>query len=84
MDLLTKNRLIVYFHFYRELVTMEISRWARKGCILLTSIRHGGSIKVILTDDLEGRGVKGEVLSVKRGFARNYLIPRQLAGMHHI
>ena len=60
---------------------MEISRWARKGCILLTSIRHGGSIKVILTDDLQGRGVKGEVLSVKRGFARNYLIPRQLAGI---
>lgn len=33
-------------------------------------------MKVILTQDVERVGKKGEVVSVKDGFARNYLIPR--------
>lgn len=36
-------------------------------------------MKVILTQDIERIGKKGEVITVKDGFARNYLIPRQLA-----
>ncbi|MBW6514215.1 MAG: 50S ribosomal protein L9 [Candidatus Syntrophosphaera sp.] len=36
-------------------------------------------MKVILLNNLEKVGKKGEVVSVKRGFARNYLIPRNLA-----
>lgn len=36
-------------------------------------------MKVVLIKDLEGYGVFGEVISVKDGFARNYLIPRGIA-----
>jgi large subunit ribosomal protein L9 len=34
---------------------------------------------VILLQDVEHVGLKGDVVDVKRGFARNYLLPRQLA-----
>ena len=34
---------------------------------------------VILLDDLKGVGQKGATISVKPGFARNYLLPRRLA-----
>jgi len=36
-------------------------------------------MKVILIRDVEGLGERGSVVSVARGFARNYLIPRNLA-----
>ncbi|MCS7307321.1 MAG: 50S ribosomal protein L9 [Aquificaceae bacterium] len=36
-------------------------------------------MKVVLVKDLEGYGVFGDVVSVKDGFARNYLIPRGIA-----
>ncbi|MCP4632578.1 MAG: 50S ribosomal protein L9 [candidate division Zixibacteria bacterium] len=36
-------------------------------------------MKIILRDDLESLGEVGEVVSVKDGYARNYLIPRNLA-----
>lgn len=36
-------------------------------------------MKVILLDHIEKLGRKGEIVSVKRGFARNYLIPRGYA-----
>ena len=36
-------------------------------------------MKVILTENIEKVGVKGDVVNVKRGFARNYLIPRDFA-----
>jgi large subunit ribosomal protein L9 len=36
-------------------------------------------MEVILTSDVEKLGLKGEVVDVKRGFARNYLLPRRLA-----
>lgn len=36
-------------------------------------------MKVILLNHIEKLGRKGEVVSVKRGFARNYLVPRKLA-----
>ncbi len=34
---------------------------------------------VILIEDLEGLGAKGSLVSVKPGYARNYLLPRRLA-----
>jgi len=34
---------------------------------------------VILLEDLKGVGAKGATVSVKPGFARNYLLPRRLA-----
>eukprot|EP00173_Palmaria_palmata_P001893 Plantae.Rhodophyta-Palmaria_palmata.ctg21306.p1 GENE.Plantae.Rhodophyta-Palmaria_palmata.ctg21306~~Plantae.Rhodophyta-Palmaria_palmata.ctg21306.p1 ORF type:complete len:175 (-),score=33.33 Plantae.Rhodophyta-Palmaria_palmata.ctg21306:22-546(-) len=37
------------------------------------------TVQVILTDDLTGVGSKGEELAVKKGFARNFLFPKQLA-----
>ncbi len=36
-------------------------------------------MKVILLEELEGHGSFGETITVKDGFANNYLIPRRLA-----
>lgn len=36
-------------------------------------------MKVILTQDVRGQGKKGELLEVSDGYARNYLLPRNLA-----
>jgi large subunit ribosomal protein L9 len=36
-------------------------------------------MKVILTQNIDKVGSKGEVINVKRGFARNYLVPRNSA-----
>ncbi len=36
-------------------------------------------MKVILLENIEKMGNKGEVVNVKRGFARNYLVPRGYA-----
>ena len=36
-------------------------------------------MKVILTDDHDTLGLKGDVVDVKPGYGRNFLIPRQLA-----
>ncbi|MGI8973182.1 MAG: 50S ribosomal protein L9 [Gaiella sp.] len=36
-------------------------------------------MQLILLSDVEKLGLKGEVVEVKRGFARNYLLPRRLA-----
>lgn len=36
-------------------------------------------MKVILTDEVYGLGGRGEIVTVKDGYARNYLLPKQLA-----
>src|SRR6266545_2992531 len=36
-------------------------------------------MQVILLKDVEKVGLRGEVVDVARGYARNYLIPRKLA-----
>lgn len=36
-------------------------------------------MKVILRDDISNLGKLGEIVEVKEGYARNYLLPRQLA-----
>ncbi len=36
-------------------------------------------MKVILTTDVKGRGKEGDVIEVARGFAANYLLPREMA-----
>ncbi|MGB4440673.1 MAG: 50S ribosomal protein L9 [Coriobacteriia bacterium] len=38
-------------------------------------------MKVILTTDVKGRGKEGDVIEVARGFAANYLLPREMAIM---
>ncbi len=36
-------------------------------------------MKVILTEDVQGTGKKGQVLEVRDGFGRNFLLPRHFA-----
>jgi large subunit ribosomal protein L9 len=36
-------------------------------------------MQIILQEDVEKLGARGEVVSVKEGYARNYLLPRKLA-----
>ncbi len=36
-------------------------------------------MKVILMQDLKGRGTEGDIIEVARGFAVNYLLPRKVA-----
>lgn len=36
-------------------------------------------MRVILRDDIQGRGKAGETIEVKSGYARNYLIPNNMA-----
>ena len=36
-------------------------------------------MKIILLERLEGRGALGDVITVKDGYARNYLLPHQKA-----
>jgi large subunit ribosomal protein L9 len=36
-------------------------------------------MKIILTENIEKVGVKGDIVNVKRGFARNYLVARNFA-----
>ncbi len=36
-------------------------------------------MKVILTDDIKGLGHRGDVVNVAAGYARNYLLPKELA-----
>jgi large subunit ribosomal protein L9 len=35
--------------------------------------------KVILTHEVSGLGIAGDIVTVKDGYARNYLVPRKLA-----
>ena len=36
-------------------------------------------MKVILQEDIKGKGKKGELVNVSDGYARNFLLPRKLA-----
>jgi large subunit ribosomal protein L9 len=36
-------------------------------------------MQIILQEDVEKRGTRGEVVTVKPGYARNFLLPRKLA-----
>ena len=36
-------------------------------------------MKVILIDEIRGLGGRGDVVQVKDGYARNYLLPKKLA-----
>ena len=36
-------------------------------------------MEVILLDDIDTLGLRGEVVNVARGYARNFLLPRRLA-----
>lgn len=54
----------------------------RDGKPAITGTKHvyvAGKIPVVLLRDIEGLGQKGSILEVKRGFARNVLVPKGLA-----
>ena len=36
-------------------------------------------MKVILTQDIRGKGKRGQMIEVSDGYARNFLLPRKLA-----
>ena len=36
-------------------------------------------MKVILTDDIKGQGQRGDVVNVAPGYARNFLLPKEIA-----
>ncbi len=36
-------------------------------------------MKVILTQDVKGKGKKGQLIEVSDGYARNYMLPRKIA-----
>ncbi len=38
------------------------------------------TIKLLLTENVDNLGIVGDVVNVKAGYARNYLLPRGLAG----
>ena len=73
---------------FRAVVVVSSSKSVRQvvnspiccGGVLL-SRPMGTKIAVILIEDVDKQGQLGEVVKVKRGFARNYLIPRQVAGI---
>lgn len=37
------------------------------------------TVKVILREDVDGLGHRGDIVDVSKGYARNYLLPRSLA-----
>lgn len=43
------------------------------------AIQRRGIVKVILKEDMDNLGESGEVVDVKPGYARNYLLPQGLA-----
>jgi large subunit ribosomal protein L9 len=40
---------------------------------------HGGKMRVILRENIENLGKKGDIVRVASGFGRNYLIPKKIA-----
>jgi len=46
---------------------------------LIAVIAGSADVEVILLSDVEHVGLRGDVVSVARGYARNYLLPRRLA-----
>ena len=48
--------------------------------MMFGQVRYAGTIPIILIQDIEKRGQKGDIIHVRRGFARNLLVPRKMAG----
>lgn len=53
------------------------------GLIRCSQVRFGSSLKVLLIENVVNRGQKGEIVKVKRGYFRNLLYPRKMAGILH-
>ena len=67
-------------HSATTLPCFHIASTQRLQPVVQRCCRLAHTVRVILTDDLpNGKSYKGEVLHVKSGFARNYLIPGKIA-----
>ena len=47
--------------------------------IQIENIKEISIMKVILLQDVKGKGKKGQMLEVSDGYARNYMLPRKIA-----
>jgi large subunit ribosomal protein L9 len=47
--------------------------------VAIAATGESADVEVILLSDVDHVGLRGDVVSVARGYARNYLLPRQLA-----
>ena len=62
------------------LLASQLTTSLSRQSVALTCKRHASEIKVILLQELSNRGQVGSVINVKRGYARNFLVPKQIAG----
>lgn len=46
---------------------------------MATMTQRGGRVELMLAEDVASLGKQGEIVSVRAGFARNYLLPQGLA-----
>lgn len=53
----------------------------RKSVIGAVQRRNGSSVDVIVLRKIENKAEPGQLIRVKRGYARNYLFPNKLAGL---
>jgi large subunit ribosomal protein L9 len=58
---------------------MTASAAAAGGTAEIAATGESADVEVILLSDVEHVGLRGDVVSVARGYARNYLLPRRLA-----
>ncbi len=63
----------------RCILSAEIMRDEEDGIFRSLYMRSFARMKVILLQDVDGRGKAGDLKDVSNGYARNYLLPRQLA-----
>lgn len=80
---LTHQKIMLGRNMHRGLSSVAVST-RRMGCenklFAASAIRYAHSVRLIALEDLpHGKGYKGDVLSVKAGYARNYLVPQKKA-----
>ncbi|REJ74971.1 MAG: 50S ribosomal protein L9 [Planctomycetota bacterium] len=51
----------------------------RKANTRIRSKDHQGGVELLLAEDVPSLGEQGDIVRVKRGYARNYLVPQGLA-----
>ena len=74
---------IDFFSLFNAILTLPFfyfRRYADRSISIGYQQRSGSYISIVLLEDLEKKGQRGDIIDVKRGFARNFLIPRRKAG----
>ena len=61
---------------HRRQIAVAVQAGARDGA---PALRGAALMEVILLSDVDKVGLRGEVVNVARGYARNFLLPRRLA-----